>query len=386
MRELARRVDALFFRKSSSADLQVDALDGLRGVAVLFVVLSHFAGQGSFVGLDLAGSGKYGVFLFFVLSAYLLTGPLLELPPPAFRDPRRWLRYGLRRVLRIFPLYLTVLLGTHWIWVRHASPYFIPMPRPALLAHLTLREGRLIYWTIPVEFQYYVCLPLVAAGGVILLRGRNLRLAAAAGAAAGAAAALAALGPPRAPDSVALLPYLPCFLLGSGAAGLVREVVRRAPGPRVRLAFDLAALACLAAVIARVPAVASALAGRELPREAFHGQVLLFGALWSGFLVFSLCGRGAVRSVLETRLLRFLGVVSYSLYLWHLPFVLFTRNGLGLEGAAGLAVGLGGATAAAALSYLAFERPFLRSRWALALVRPRPARSDPAPRAAAARP
>ena len=55
------------------------ALDGLRGVAVLLVLLAHSSNVGLRLhpALDLSGCGRMGVFLFFVLSAYLLTGQLL---------------------------------------------------------------------------------------------------------------------------------------------------------------------------------------------------------------------------------------------------------------------------------------------------------------------
>ncbi len=48
-------------------------LDGLRGIAVLFVWMSHSSGRGQALGwLNLHGVGRLGVYLFFVLSAYLL--------------------------------------------------------------------------------------------------------------------------------------------------------------------------------------------------------------------------------------------------------------------------------------------------------------------------
>jgi Predicted acyltransferases len=65
------RLESFFLRKTSTARVQLDALDGLRGVAVLIVVLSHLSNARLFLipGLDLSGTGKSGVFLFFVLSA-----------------------------------------------------------------------------------------------------------------------------------------------------------------------------------------------------------------------------------------------------------------------------------------------------------------------------
>ena len=52
----------IFANRSSSANLQFDSLDGLRGIAVSFVLLSHLSSVGF---VSFAGSGKTGVFLFF---------------------------------------------------------------------------------------------------------------------------------------------------------------------------------------------------------------------------------------------------------------------------------------------------------------------------------
>jgi peptidoglycan/LPS O-acetylase OafA/YrhL len=362
-----RSWNALFFRKTSSANLQLDSLDGLRGVAVLLVVLSHFSGQGVWVGLDLAGSGHYGVYLFFVLSAFLLSFQLLELEPHALLEGGRWLRYGVRRVLRIFPLYVTVLVSTHLIWTQYRSPYFLPMPGRQLFEHLTLQAGKVIYWTIPVEFKYYLVLPLVVLAIVVGLRRRARLVLPLAGAAILAAAWLW----PRDPvgDRVALKPYLPIFLSGSLAAFLQHRLERAGGLRRVsgRAALEVLAVLCAGVVIALVPHAFAALSGEPVGRDAFHGRVLLFGGLWSIFLLAMLNGSGGVRWVLETRPLRFLGIVSFSMYLWHLPTVWVTTRWLRLEGAAGLLVGLLLATAVATASYVLVERPFLRSAWALRL-------------------
>jgi hypothetical protein len=82
------RLERLFFDKTSSTNLQFGSLDGLRGIAVLFVVLSHLSNAGFNLTpvLNFAGSGKYGVFLFFVLSAFLLTFPLIDRNAAQFAD------------------------------------------------------------------------------------------------------------------------------------------------------------------------------------------------------------------------------------------------------------------------------------------------------------
>src|ERR1700712_3415280 len=85
---------------------RLPALDGLRGLAVLLVLLDHAsdAELRLFPAADMNRAGKYGVYLFFVLSAFLLTH-LLLLRPAELTRARTWVNYAVRRFLRIFPLY-----------------------------------------------------------------------------------------------------------------------------------------------------------------------------------------------------------------------------------------------------------------------------------------
>ena len=66
-------------REVSNQKLYVHALDGLRGLAVLMVFLSHtsLSGHRALPFVNFAGTGKMGVFLFFILSSFLLTYPFL---------------------------------------------------------------------------------------------------------------------------------------------------------------------------------------------------------------------------------------------------------------------------------------------------------------------
>ena len=75
---------------SSTHHVRVPSLDGLRGLAVLLVLVSHASNIGVWLGpwFDCRGVGRYGVFLFFVLSAYLLTRQFFELSPSSQARPK----------------------------------------------------------------------------------------------------------------------------------------------------------------------------------------------------------------------------------------------------------------------------------------------------------
>src|SRR4051794_22640768 len=134
---------------------RLPALDGLRGLAVLLVLLDHAsdARMRLFEAANMNRAGKYGVYLFFVLSAFLLTHLLLLRPAAELARARTWINYSVRRFLRIFPLYALVLVVLVLIHRLKWHDFF---------THILLRDGKRQFWTIPVEVKYYMILPLLA--------------------------------------------------------------------------------------------------------------------------------------------------------------------------------------------------------------------------------
>ena len=134
--------------------MTIRALDGLRGLAVLLVLLSHMSlhGINLIATLDFSGIGKAGVYLFFALSAFLLTWQALQLEHKAIRSSRYWLGYAVRRVVRIYPLYLVALIISLALFAsgQNINPKITSLGQ--LLKHLALLDGQHIFWAIPVEF------------------------------------------------------------------------------------------------------------------------------------------------------------------------------------------------------------------------------------------
>jgi peptidoglycan/LPS O-acetylase OafA/YrhL len=157
------------------------ALDGLRGLAILLVLLTHaIALPLEPVGTSFdsavhgfARIGWTGVDLFFVLSGFLITGILLD----TRNEPRRWSRFFARRALRIFPLYYGVLIVLFIIFpllvswnepqyetLRHNQPWYWAYA-VNFLEVATKGKGTTLntvhFWSLSIEEQFYVLWPFV---------------------------------------------------------------------------------------------------------------------------------------------------------------------------------------------------------------------------------
>lgn len=335
------------------------ALDGLRGVAILIVLASHLTNSGLLPRPGLLGAGKAGVYLFFVLSAFLLTTGLLARPAADLRSGRTWADYALRRVLRIWPLYLAVLVAS-WFLTRHGIGFWpYPLTGQELAAHVLLQQGKSVLWSIPVEFQFYVWLPAVV---VLLAAVRGWRAPRLTGTLliAGLTAAAILVWPPESVrgNDVRLGPYLPVFLCGVAAGWLHVRGTR----PGSTSAWALVGGIALVAAVASIPALYSNLASSDFAPGVNHRWFLFFGLVWAGLLLAVLHGPAWLRRPFETKLLRFFGIVSYSMYLLHMPVVeAFATLGWPAR-AVGAPVVVAAVAAVSTLSYLAFERPFQRVR------------------------
>jgi peptidoglycan/LPS O-acetylase OafA/YrhL len=313
------------------------------------------------------------VAIFFVLSGFLLYRPFVAARLDA-RDRPRFTRYARRRALRILPAYWTALVlvavlspheavgafGPHW-WV-----YF------GLLqswSSLDILGGLGVAWSLSVEAAFYVLLPFYVLAMARALRGRSrdsqarleLTFLGVTAVLAWAARTVVHLA---APDG----PYLNT-LPGTWAwfCGGLALAVLSAWGPQhLRLARDHGyafwagafALLTIAAWCAGLPRIYLD-PYRTVPLAAEH-------VLYLGIAV-CLVAPAVVRDrmpLLRSRPLVWLGLVSYGIFLYHMPLVSRFRGILDHVQFAGyvwytLAVAIA-ATACAAASYYLVERPLLR--------------------------
>lgn len=354
-----------FLQKSSSTNLQIDSLDGLRGIALLFVLFSHMSAElvRAVPGLNFSQAGRYGVYLFFVLSAFLLTLPIISRPTSQFTDVGLWVRYFVRRFLRIFPPYIIVLLINCTFFSIFGLSHFFPLNFKEAVLHIALRLGYSVFWTIPVEFKYYFLLPLVGLFLVAVVR-KRISIAIISMLAAICLIIFAARpGFGLNFRDVSLFPYLPIFLMGSLTAFLHSSLaeVEGLKKASVKTLFEIIAVVAFILILIAMPHYWSLVAGDYSEIFNPQRQFTIIGALWSLFLFSYLNGRGYIRRILESSFFRFVGVVSFSAYLWHIPVISFIKTWSALPALIMVGLIILATLAVAATSHLLFERPFMRA-------------------------
>lgn len=321
-------------------------LDGLRALAAFAVFATHIALQTGFTARNALGPLtarlNVGVTLFFVLSAFLLYRPIVAARLDGAGRPRVR-RYATRRVLRILPAYWVALLilgltagelvpgalGAHW-WA------FFGLAQ--VYSFGTAAGGIGVAWSLSTEAAFYVALPLFAALAWRLLRAmpreRQVRWELAAIAVSAAAAfvlrEIAGSGHWMATFDNTLPGTWPWF-----AAGLALAVTSAAWPPRSAAAAPWVLRAARDHAWWWWAAAAALLAftafGGVLPRQVFfmtHAQLQLEMALYAVFALLVMtplvAGPEARRSpaaLLSTRPAVWLGMVSYGIFLWHLPVI-----------------------------------------------------------------
>jgi peptidoglycan/LPS O-acetylase OafA/YrhL len=364
-------------------------LDGLRFVAFALVYLFHGGIPGDLLaslvgraaGRALRENGWVGVQLFFILSGYLITTLLLREEAEYGRVDLR--SFWVRRVLRIWPLYyLTVAIGFFVIpWFEGAvgSPGYrglLTTHLPAFLAFLgnwsmalvrpVPYDNLSILWSVCVEEQFYLIVPLLVAWV-----GRRYRLGL-------VAALMAATVAARWRFAVAypneLMIRFNTFLMLDTLLGGVLLALVLGPAPRASRWARWGQWP-LALGTVWLFAHTQLAAGTTWKRTWEFVWIWVWGVALVATLVSS---RGWLRAALSYSRLVWLGKISYGLYMYHevalwlrrrmetrLPW--FPNKQVLLTIAA-----LAATIALAALSYYAYERRFLalKRRWTRVPSRP----------------
>lgn len=336
-------------------------LDPLRAVAALCIVVTHTAAFSNFNSLNFVGAWTArldcGVAIFFVLSGFLLYRPFVAARLHGRNGPSVR-RYARRRVLRIIPAYWVALIvlgltvpqylstpvfNSHW-W----ATFFLIQS----WSSSTIVDGISVAWSLSVEAAFYVLLPFYAWA----MRRASLRLELILLVTTGVLAAIIRVFPDGVYQNT--LPGMWAWFAGGlslavlsahGSLGFVRTHA---------YLFWAGAFACLT-IAAWAVGLPRTLGGEYSDGARFAEHLLYLG------VALCLVAPATVRSwlpVLSSRVLAWLGLVSYGIFLYHQVFVgAFLSTHRAPFGFVVYTLAVSAATiACAALSYYLVERPLLR--------------------------
>lgn len=325
-------------------------IDGLRAVAVLAVVLYHF-------GVPGLGGGFVGVDVFFVISGYLIGAILWREASGSGRIALG--RFWMRRFRRLAPAWSVMALAVWAVGYAVLLPHdFRELGKSLIAATLfaanihqyrqagyfdaAAEEKPLLHmWSLSLEEQFYLVLPLV-----LLVLARRPRLAVAVLAGLGAASLAASVLGTRSHHVAAfyLFPFRAWELLAGVLLAMHDERARPA-----RLGWPVSALG-LGLVLAGVVLIR--------PGAGFPGWVAAVPVAGTVLLILNGRDENAVNRLLSVRPMVMIGLISYSLYLWHWPVRSLSLFVLGPDLAAPVRAGLIALSFALAwLSWRLVERP-----------------------------
>jgi len=332
---------------SSVASKYRPDIDGLRAIAVLSVVLFHFK-LGPFAG------GFVGVDIFFVISGYLIAGIIRD---ELDRGSFTFTGFYERRIRRILPALGVVLLATAVAGAAILLPTDLRRLGDSTMA--TALFGSNIYfwrhtgyfdsghdfnpllhtWSLAVEEQYYMLFPVLL---VLLARYRRAATGKVVAGITLASFALCVVLQPYRPDAVFyLLPFRMWELLAG--AWLAVAAVPRAQSPVVREGLAAAGLLLIVAGVLLIS-----------PGAHFPGWVAAVPVLGTVLVIHAgSSGPSVVGRLLSLRPMVGIGLISYSLYLWHWPVVVLARYRQGGDISVVTAVAL--LALVIALSYLTYR-------------------------------
>ncbi len=347
---------------------RLDVLDGLRGLAIALVVWYHawlVSGQGVSALNFMAEAGFLGVDLFFFISGFCLFFPYAR----ALRDGRPIptnRHFFVRRAVKILPSYLLALFVFAVVYhARFASPgeAFIQIVSHLTFLHtlspLTFGAISGPLWTIGVEVQFYLLFPLLCpifrkspvwTYATMVAFSETYRFI----------VGHAGLG-----SSFLFINQLPAYLdvFGSGMFAAYAFTRMHAGGREGRGRFatvtSLGAFALAFAGLAQVSAIARA-GDVNAAYDSVNSVRVVVGPLC---VILALSTSFAVarwRSVVTTRLLVFLSMISYNLYLWNLEIAVWYHQA-GFGPAATFILSIATAVVLSTAITYAIERPILEA-------------------------
>ena len=357
------------------AAVRLEGFDGLRAIAVLAVVSYHFFQivavfpAGAATAIDIGGQFRVGVWIFFVLSGFLLYRPYACAHAGTGTAPR-WGRYASSRFLRIWPAYAVALVVLTYVWHRVSIDGFGDFVVHLVLQYnyipsQFLRGGIGPAWSLVVEVAFYAVLPIYAAVVGAAARLGRVWMVEIGGLVAlmlfGWSWQLAAVG--HALVATMLPSFLPTFAMGMAFAVAVAH--RRdlgLSGLARRPALCWLAAAALLVGKGVIGGFDFFELGFEFQNQIIYSTIASLVVLPAVFGDRNQMGNRVLRSLP----LRSLGLVSYGVFLWSVPVTQAVQQewipvdpAFHGRNAVVALISLAATVAIATVSWFAIERPAL---------------------------
>ena len=315
MIQLYKKLTNNFFANDNNPKYQ-KSLDGLRGLAVLIVLLSHASNNELFLfNLNFSGFGKFGVYLFFLLSSYLLDRQICKSLIEKKTSKGYWINYALRRFVRIYPMFTIMLI----LWyLLHLLGFENVINSPKIIVqHLLLIKGENIFWSIPVEFKYYILSPflMIIFSKILFWKKKHLNIF---------IFSLIIISLITASffnlERTSTFKYLSFFLAGTLIS--IYELLYFTKKKNKLKYFNFLGILSLFIIFMLTPSFWKFLF--PLNNYFFYEPFFysLFAILWGLVLISTKTG-GLMNKIFEFKFLRFIGVISFSAYLIHIPILRF---------------------------------------------------------------
>jgi peptidoglycan/LPS O-acetylase OafA/YrhL len=292
---------------------RIETLDGIRALACILVFLGHAGWERIFPFIP--GAEELGVRLFFSLSGFLMAY-LYIVPEKQTRGKscgKFWVNYAIRRVTRIYPAFICVLL-IYWLANRLHFTFMPPDTLQGVLDHVALMRHSYIFWTIAIEMKFYLLFPFIVSALFLISRDPRFHIVAL------VIFWLAAALPDHLRIKVLLITHLSYFMAGIMAGYISRFKPVAAPFYAINALF----IVCLLLLaIAAVHTLFINIFGFK-PDVYRHGFIF---SLLTGITVYTAAhAQGWVRWMLAHPILRFIGMISFSIYLTHFLIMRMTKK------------------------------------------------------------
>lgn len=279
-------------------DNKINWLTSVRGFACLIVLFAHILSSCKWIGINVSGCGKIGVYLFFVLSAFLLVLPFFKGKEVNIKEIGK---FYIKRFFRIYPCYIITIIIVYLIG--NFSNF------SGLIKHFLLLEGKNHFWTVPVEMKFYICLPLLL---IIMNIIKNKKLFIVFLILLSFVVEIIYPYFNYVENSISLGWYFPIFIMGIVVAYLYSNSKQKTENVK----FDILAIVILILFVLAIPGVRYLLFNIE-PSTYLQNKYIFIGIGWSLFLIFLQNGKYIKNFFESNKFLMWIGKLSFPIYLIH---------------------------------------------------------------------